>query len=309
MAFSVFWISIFLLLLFGGFVVLLWAIDLFDLDTRTSDAQIYAAVLGLIGGLIATSLTFVGVLLKHSIDLRTVGQAKETEDRLRLETAISAVQLLTEGGKPSVPSRQAGAVFVLASLNQLDFALALLGEIWHRREISPGAAAWVVNRALVHGNEEIQIAAASHLKNNAEHLAESDMCWEFPACLDLKWTNDLPQLARMQALGALIQALAAKLPNRWTGGCINAFVVQFDVIRRVDETDYIKNGAGLCLARLLNSPYFSSGDVLFVPTGNISVDHLRQELDDFIATMDESQIDVDQRALIDGLEIELPDES
>ena len=87
------------------------------------------------------------------------------------------------------------------------------------------------------------------------------------------------------------------------------FVVQFDVIRRVDETDYIKNGAGLCLARLLNSPYFSSGDVLFVPTGNISVDHFRQELDDFIATMDESQIDVDQRALIDGLEIELPDES
>lgn len=72
-------ISVVLLLLFGASVALVWQLGLFDENTRASNAQVIAAALALVGVLVTASLTFAGVLLKHSIDRRTVQQAAETE--------------------------------------------------------------------------------------------------------------------------------------------------------------------------------------------------------------------------------------
>src|SRR3954453_8882359 len=69
-------------LLFAGSVALVWRLGIFDAHTRASNAQILAAALGLVGVLVTASLTFVGVLLKHSIDARTLHQSAETEKRL-----------------------------------------------------------------------------------------------------------------------------------------------------------------------------------------------------------------------------------
>src|SRR5918997_5756537 len=57
------------LLLFAALVIVLWRTGVFDKNTSRSDAQIVAAMLTLLGGVIASAFTLVGVLLKHSIDL------------------------------------------------------------------------------------------------------------------------------------------------------------------------------------------------------------------------------------------------
>jgi hypothetical protein len=103
-------IAIVFVITFGAALALFWPVGVFDTDTTATNGQIVAAALALVGVLVTASLTFVGVLLKHSIDTRTLEQARATEWRLRLETAIQAVELLTEDGKAGAPTRQAGAL-------------------------------------------------------------------------------------------------------------------------------------------------------------------------------------------------------
>lgn len=271
-------ISVVLLLLFGASVALVWQLGLFDENTRASNAQVIAAALALVGVLVTASLTFAGVLLKHSIDRRTVQQAAETEGRLRLETSISAVQLLTEEGKPATQTRQAGALFVLVNLNQLDFAYALLGQMWANRDISPGAAVWVVNRLLLSGDPSLQHQAATIVDRNAETLAGATD-WEFPNCVELNWTNNLPSPARETLLSAFVKMMLAKSRVDWWDQALNAFVVQLDVVRRTENEDHIRGGAILCLDALLDVlDHFPAGTVLFAPDGALDVDALSSEL-------------------------------
>src|SRR5205809_998795 len=93
-------------------VGVVWRLDIFDANTRASNAQVIAAALAFSGVVLAATLGLVGALLKYSIDARTLQQTAETEGRLRLETSIRAVELLTEDGKPATQTRQAGALFV-----------------------------------------------------------------------------------------------------------------------------------------------------------------------------------------------------
>lgn len=186
-------------LLCAGLVVVVWRAGLFDVAER-SDAEVIAAVLSLVGGLIAASLTFVGVLLKHSLDNRNLRLAQETEARLKLETSISAVGLLTlEDGRESPPQRQAGSLFVLASLGQLDFALALLDEIWPRGGISVRAANWVVDKALTSDDPRLQIAGSEVLMANARALATPEGI-ELPQCASLDWPSSSHYFARVFTL-------------------------------------------------------------------------------------------------------------
>lgn len=121
-------------LLYGGVLTDLWRAGLLELDDSKSDARVVAAALTLVGALIAASLTLVGVLLKHSLDERNLQLADDTNARLRLEASIKAVELLTVAdGQPASQTRQAGALFVLANLGQVELALTLLSEISRRQ--------------------------------------------------------------------------------------------------------------------------------------------------------------------------------
>lgn len=255
-----------LLVLFGASVTLFWRLGVFDSGTHASNAQVVAAALALVGVLVAAALTFVGVILKHSLDLRTEG-------RLRLETSIQAVELLTENGKPATQTRQAGALFVLANLNQLDFAYALLGQVWANRDISPGAAVWVVNRLLLYGDPPLQHDAAALLDVNADTLAKRDG-YEFPTCVDLRWPNTISRTAREYLLSAFVKGVLSRKRREWDDGSLNAFVAQLDIVRRKDDADYIRNGALLCLDALLDAHVVGPGDVLYPPGEQIDITKL-----------------------------------
>lgn len=271
-------VAIVLLVLFGIFVVVLWQVGLFDVGATTGDAQRFAAVLGLVGGFFATLLTFAAALLKHSVDVRTLGQARETEDRLRLETSIQAVSLLTEEGKKAQPTRQAGALFVLGSLGQVDFALALLSELWPKGDISSAAAVWVVNRALLEGNEQTQIDAALQLSSNAVSLTETSTasCWEWPACISFAWPQTIYASAREELFYALIKVMRAK--DAWSDECRNSMVFELDVIRKTEQEPHIRSAAILCLDMLLATEFASDNSQLLLPGGPLMVDTLRAEI-------------------------------
>lgn len=276
---SVFWISLALLALLSGFVVLLWRVGLFDFHQKVSDAKVFAAVLALVGGLFATSLTFAAALLKHSVDVRNLAHEREAEARLRLETSIRAVQLLTDEGQKATPTRQAGALFVLSSLDQLDFSLALLTEIWPDGDISPTAAIWVIDRALGSDDERIQVEAATLLAKNAARLTSGVRCFEWPACITRNWSNDMHISARERLLEALIKLMASQSADEWEDVCVNTLLVQFNCIRQIDKARYLRSGAAFCLELLLDSKFYADGvHSLRLPSGLLNVADLRTEV-------------------------------
>ena len=138
---------------FVSTLIILWKIGLFDLAATDSGAKVVAAVLALIGVLGTAVITFIGLLFKRSFDVRNSrlqeeienrlgmeakhnqAMQKEAADRLRMETAIQAVGLMsTSTGVEAAKSQQIGALFALASLDQLELALALLELLLKRRK-------------------------------------------------------------------------------------------------------------------------------------------------------------------------------
>jgi hypothetical protein len=155
-------------LILGGLLVAIWRAG-----GAESNARVIAAVVSLSGVLIASALTFLGVLLKHSLDVRNATLAEEAERRLRLEASIKAIELLTvEKGELAPPIRQAGALFALTSLGQLELAIALLVEIWPQGRLSAKAAVEVINRTLIGGGSDLQEDAAIILERHAEFFTK-----------------------------------------------------------------------------------------------------------------------------------------
>src|SRR4051812_31251475 len=87
-----------------------------------------AALIGLFGVVITSTVALVGVSLKNALDRRTEARtqaenernalmSQDAERRLRLDTAVRAVQLLSTGsGGLAPPIQRAGALFTLCSL-------------------------------------------------------------------------------------------------------------------------------------------------------------------------------------------------
>jgi hypothetical protein len=266
-------VASFLVVVYGGLVLVLWQIGIFDLDGETN-AQVLAPVLALLGAAFGASLTLVGVMLKHSIDVRTFRLAQ-------LETSIRGVDLLaTNDGTPSPPTQQAGALFALVHLGQLDLAVALLGEIWARRQISTPAAVWVADSALRSKIPRLQLAAATVVSSNAETLVTTGL--EFPDSVSLRWSTKMDLYARDALLEALVTSLVARDPDDWKLDTLNAYVVQFDVIRKAEARDkrgrHVWAGAVLGLGLLLFSERYLEVSVIKTADGPLTVAAIRKEV-------------------------------
>lgn len=239
----------FLIVVYGGLILVLWQIGIFDLGGETN-AAVLAPVLALLGAAFGASLTLVGVMLKHSIDMRTFRLAQ-------LEACIRGVDLLVTGdGKPAPPSRQAGALFALTQLGQVGFALALLKEAWAREEISLNAAVWVIDRGLESGDPQLEQDAAALLESNATRLLTSDGSWAWPTVVDHKWPVNLHFYARQYLLDALIGVLGARTPDEWDEGLLNWLVLQFDLVRTREKKNDVGAGAVLALQLILHSKHY-----------------------------------------------------
>ena len=78
--------------------------------------------------------------------------------------------LATDEGKKTLPTQQAGALFVLADLKHLSFALELLGEMWGEADISPSAACWLIDKCLRSNDEKLQEEAAAILRVSRQRV-------------------------------------------------------------------------------------------------------------------------------------------
>jgi hypothetical protein len=177
------------------------------------------SVFALVGVLITAAVTLVGLLLKRSVDERTLAIASRTEAnreleqrRLQLEAAVQTVQLLTQGdGSPASTLQASSAVLVLAELGQTALALSLVQEMWPKGQMSASAAVHAIDIALGE-KRELQCTAANILLANVERLDVGDHVSEWPSRLNA-WDRTLDVECRYAIALALVRWLQARGPS------------------------------------------------------------------------------------------------
>lgn len=108
------WTAIGFLVLMTLMILLLNRWGLLDEQPTPDGTSLLAAVLSLVGTGLTGSLTFVGLLLRLAQQERTVQLTREAEERLRLEAALRAVQLMGTDNQGCTASkvRVAGALLL-----------------------------------------------------------------------------------------------------------------------------------------------------------------------------------------------------
>lgn len=159
--------------MFLGFII--WLLVQWDLlqGTPTGDGtKLIAAVLALVGTVLAGALTFIGLLLRLAQQERNEDLRDEAEKRLKMEAAIRGVGLLSSPATRVAPKAQkAGALLALAKLGQIDFALSLLDELWRKDEVETSTAVWLINQSLKSDDLNTQNDGAEILDSYATRLA------------------------------------------------------------------------------------------------------------------------------------------
>jgi len=232
-----------ILVLFVVFGVVLWQTDALVFTGSDPSSKVVSAVLALIGAFLASVVSILGIVVKHTVDRRaedrlqaeaertavlqretenrlqaeaqrTAVLQREAENRLKLEAAIGAIQLLaTQSGSASLPIQRAGALITLSSLGQHTLTLALTSELFRQGDLEPSTAAVVLDHAFRSGDIDAQTDAMALLDEAAAKLV-TPTGFELPAAVLLR-AQELPMHIRRWVPVVVARMLLSRPLQEW----------------------------------------------------------------------------------------------
>lgn len=282
-------------LVFVFMIVLLWRLDFFEFSGTEASAKIVATALTLGGGLIATMVTLIGLLLRQSVEQRNADLREEAEERLRieaernralqeeaerrlkLEAAIKAVGLLgSDTGAEVSLIQRTGVLFSLSHLGVLDLAIDLVGLMLEDHLISAKSAVTIINTALQSDDTRVQIAAAEILRDQSASLLTPGGGLEWPVTVGLNWGKELSFLSKVYAILGLLRSVLARPKKDWKGVSLNA-IVAFLVVAYRSENDWrIQAPIAHFLREMLK--LYGPATELHVPDETIQIAAVRHEI-------------------------------
>jgi hypothetical protein len=175
------------------------------------NSSIIVAVLGFIGVVLTGSISFIGYLANRQAERRLGQERKEQGDRLQLDAAMRAGELLsgTNGG-PAAPEVIASGLLALTKLNQEGLAVTLLVDLWNDKNnrVSPEAAILVIDAALRSDKPGAQLVAAEVLCRNATRL-KSDQSLHWPSAVEGSWNSSFSARTKLLIVQALVNMTLA----------------------------------------------------------------------------------------------------
>lgn len=298
---------------FAIIVAILWMIGLFDFTGTDASAKIVTAAITLVGSLIATLVSIIGIFLKHSIEKRNADLKEEAEKRLRMESdrninhnkqvekrlkmesnrnndlkdeaekrlkidvATKAINLLSTSSGASVPFIQKAAVlFTLVNLGQHDLALTILRQMIETDQIDMNSAVDVINLGLRSKDETVQEEASEILEYYSNKLISDHGRSLWPRCLGLSCNSSFNFFTRQNIALACLNLIATRPYKEWDRPTINGHVVFLSDIWRKEHEEHIKKGVGIGLKKIVS--IYPPGDYLSLPSGKMLIDDLRTEL-------------------------------
>lgn len=209
---------------------------------------------------------------------RNADLQRESEKRLNMEAAISAVRLLsTESGVEVPPTQRAGVLFTLAQLGHIDLSLTMLDQMLYSDRIDPVTAVYIIDQGLKSSNPATQHDAASFFSTHHERFLRDSGRSEVPRSIVGDWNLDWDTSVRYALSQGLICLLVCRPLIDWSSASKNAYVGLLATIWEAESDPFIKHGVGICLNTLLSLPDFS-GIVVGPSLGAIDLDELRLEL-------------------------------
>lgn len=287
------------MIFFVPFIVLLLSFSYLDSTGTAANIKIITSTITLLGGLIGSLVTGVGIFLKNSLDqrnanlkeaaerrlkleaVRNTNLKEEAEKRFKLEAAIQAMKLLS--GEDVALTQRAGVLFTLSELGLLDLAITMLGQMLPNDKIDANTAAWLITHVFElylkdsskEALEDLSIEASGLLNEYHDKFLTGEGYYEFPRCLDLKWNIKLPKLARRNSALALLRIVVKRPRKEWRDDSLDAIIATLIFIWK-DETDReIRDGVGICLKIMIE---IRAGTILHLPSGKIRIDEVRSEL-------------------------------
>lgn len=214
-------------------VLLMFGFGLFGIDASSSDAKVMAAAIAVVGTLLSAALTFVGTLVKFSIDDRNVRlaavEASRSYQLARVDTVVRAVDLLGYEDRDAGQSQVGGALLALSSLGEHDLAISLLAELWPGAKTTPDVAEVVLSKALTEGSGQIRDNAAYLMIANAKLLV-GQFAFYWPLRPPY-WDVDLEPASARRGLAF---ALAEVFKEGLRKGMINPAVVLYHALEDSD---------------------------------------------------------------------------
>lgn len=165
-----------------------------------------SAVLVLAGTFLTGAVSFTGLAINHRGERRLEQETEQAQRRLLLDAGVEAAQLLhREDGSPADLPTTAAALEMLADLGQLEFAIALLRELWQgdTARVSDDTAVLLIDKALECGTNRTQEGAADLLFREIGRFAPTEDPYNWP--IAIPWYTKLPLNAKFSLVFAWVQ--------------------------------------------------------------------------------------------------------
>ena len=216
--------------------------------SATGDTARLTSALTFIGVLVTALVSLVGVMMKHQADRRLAHEQSEQGQRLKLDAAMRAGELLTPtDGVPPAPAAVASGLLALTKLERADLAVALLVDLWvdGSNAVSDESAVLVIDAALRSNSPSAQLIAAELLCRRSSKLnACQSLHW--PSAIDGTWVPGFGPRTKLLLVEALVQMTLAGPSDQ---SSLRAVAVRLYGIWR-DDTDQRVRG---CIGKLISA--------------------------------------------------------
>jgi hypothetical protein len=192
-------------------VVTAWVLLLGVMHVGADNSALVAAALGFTGVVVTACVSVVGVLINRQAEKRLAQERVDEQNRLRLDAAMRAGQLLSgTAGESADPSVIASGLLALTKLDEAGLAVTLLVDLWKEQDsrVSTEAAILVIDAALECGQPAAQLIAAELLCRNAERLTPTQSL-HWPSAIEGSWNVQFSAKTKLLIVEALMKMTLA----------------------------------------------------------------------------------------------------
>ena len=199
------------------------------------------AALGVVATLVAALLTKANndraLVQKEESEQRVLAQAREAQDRQRLDTAISVLSLIKTEDQYAGKAVTGAAITTLVVLGYPVIAMRTLQAALNEQAVDSASAAWVIDQVLgdrpILGEDRVSGAAGGPVQPEAapsredavgllydHHLVFTDDTrpgkFEWPRCAAGQWPPGLDQQSGWTLMLAMLRLLTSRPAAWWT---------------------------------------------------------------------------------------------
>jgi hypothetical protein len=194
-----------------GIVAVAWVLLFGVMHVESSDTTLVAAALGFTGVVVTACVSAIGVTVNRQAERRLEQQRIDERNRLRLDAAMRAGELLSgASGQSPAPAAIASGLLALTKLDQVGLAVTLLVDLWNdeNNQVSTEAAILVIDAALDSEKPPAQLVAAELLCRNATRLMPCQSL-HWPSVIEGTWSRGFNAKTKLLVVEALIRMTLA----------------------------------------------------------------------------------------------------